>query len=103
MGYPENSTPSAPKNEPRRERRRGWKQRRDRGRGFPAGVLVLYADHVGGLFASVLILHRVELDDLSFVQRAEAVGDDRGMMDEELFSRILLNEPVTLGLAEPLD
>ena len=28
---------------------------------------------------------------------------DRGVVDEELVSRILPNEPVTLGLAEPLD
>ena len=57
---------------------------------------------VGGLL-SPLTLRGIELDHLAFAQCSESVRQDRGVVYEKLLSRILTDESISLGFAEPLD
>jgi hypothetical protein len=45
----------------------------------------------------------LELDDLAFSKRLEAVHLDRREVDEDVLARVLFNEAITLGVIEPLD
>src|SRR5262245_37652701 len=45
----------------------------------------------------------LELDRLTLFQGPETVSIDRGIMDEDVASSLALNEPVALGVVEPLD
>src|SRR6185503_19618082 len=79
-------------------------------RKFPAGADVLEIrsrlgwdfHYIRGLLP-LLPLHRLELDDLSLSEGSEALALDRRVMNEELLAGVLPDEPVSLGLVEPLD
>src|SRR6187431_232497 len=45
----------------------------------------------------------LELDRLTLFQGPEAVATDRGVVDEDVAAALTLNEPVALGVVEPLD
>ena len=45
----------------------------------------------------------LELDRLTLFQGPEAVATDRGVVDEHVAATLALNEPVALGVIEPLD
>jgi hypothetical protein len=66
------------------------------------GWLGVHFHHVGGL-PTPLSVDRLEFHDLSFDEGPEAFRLDRRVVDEELLPRILTDEPVPLGVAEPLD
>src|SRR5918994_1381348 len=44
-----------------------------------------------------------EFDRLTLFQGPEAVATDRGVVDEDVAATLALNEPVALGVVEPLD
>jgi hypothetical protein len=46
---------------------------------------------------------KIELDGLSFIQRAVTVFLDGGIMDEDIFPRRALDEAVSFRSVEPLD
>jgi hypothetical protein len=48
-------------------------------------------------------LFNVKLDNLPFLQGAIAPPLDVGEVDEDILATLLLNEPIALGVAEPLD
>src|SRR5687767_2527140 len=45
----------------------------------------------------------LELDRLTLFQGPEAVATDRGVVHEHVAATLTLNEPVALGVVEPLD
>ena len=45
----------------------------------------------------------LELDCLTLFKGPEAVTTDGGVMDEHVTATLALNEPVALGVVEPLD
>src|SRR6185437_8668022 len=57
--------------------------------------------NVGGVETFVAVLD-LELDLLPFGKRFEAVHRDGGEMHEDVFSALLFNEAVALGIIEPL-
>ena len=47
-------------------------------------------------------LHQAELDGLSFLQAAESLSLNRRVVDEDVFAILPADEPVPLGVVEPL-
>src|SRR5512136_43916 len=59
--------------------------------------------HVAGLRAFRAV-NDLEFDRLAFLQRPEATGAlNRGVVDEDVTAAFALDEPVPLGVVEPLD
>lgn len=48
-------------------------------------------------------LHDIKFDFLSLAQRSEPFTFDRGIMDEDIFPIVALDEAIALAVAEPLD
>src|SRR5690606_1010159 len=73
-------------------------------RGFKAycfAVRLLHHRDPGSLRA-LRTLHHFEADALAFLQRAEAIGVDRGIMDEHVVAAVLgRDEAEALGVVEP--
>src|SRR5689334_4472431 len=62
---------------------------------------LLAAAHVGGL-QTLGALHHLELDDLTLVQAAKALGHDRRVVNEHVRPTLTGDEPEPLGVVEPL-
>src|SRR4029077_10807739 len=58
-------------------------------------------DDVLGLYALRAFDH-VEADAIAFGQGTEALGDDRGVVDEDVRAALPNDESITLGVVEPL-
>src|SRR5438128_1551535 len=64
--------------------------------------VVLGLRDVPGL-GSLWTVNNLELDGLSLLQRPEAGALDGGVMDEDVAAAFAFDEPITLGVVEPLD
>jgi imidazoleglycerol phosphate dehydratase HisB len=58
--------------------------------------------HVGGLWPFVPLAH-IEPYPITFGQRFEAITRDRRKMDEHVGAAVLLDEPETFSVVEPLN
>jgi hypothetical protein len=59
-------------------------------------------DHVAGL-RSLRAVNDLKLDRLAFLERPEAVALNCGVVNEYVTPRFAFDEPVALGVVEPLD
>jgi hypothetical protein len=68
--------------------------------GVSAGRMMPYYDSTGFLYVCRLrtlrALHDLKLDEVSFLQSAVAVADDRGIVDKDVRTVVTPNEPVAL-------
>src|SRR5690606_11660005 len=74
-------------------------------RGFKAYCLAVRLLHHRdpGSLRALRALHHFEADALAFLQRAEAIGVDRGIVDEHVVAAVLgRDEAEALGVVEPL-
>src|SRR5580765_2409681 len=84
-----------------------WGKRAQAGRPAPQAApgrscVVLGAGDVSGLWA-LRAVDDLELNRLALFEGAEAVARDSGVVHEHVASALTLDEPIALGVVEPLD